>query len=222
VLRLVARANGREAPRVSLSGVLPERAAPLAEIWRGPLLRRTLLLSLIWFGLSLGYYGVFTWLPSFFRAQGLELGLVYRNTVLLALAQLPGYALAAFLVERWGRRPTLTLFLLGSAVTAFVFAGASSGTGVLLASALLSFSLLGAWGALYAFTPELYPTDARSTGTGWASGMARLASLLAPALGAALLSSSLTLALGVYAAFFVLAAICTLLMNVETRGRSLA
>ena len=45
---------------------------------------------------------------------------------LITLAQLPGYALAAVLVEVWGRRPTLSLFLLGSAAAALVFGTADT------------------------------------------------------------------------------------------------
>jgi MFS transporter, putative metabolite:H+ symporter len=59
----------------------------------------TLLLWLIWFALSLGYYGTFTWLPSFL---GVKMGTldVYQNAFILALAQLPGYFSAAYLVEK--------------------------------------------------------------------------------------------------------------------------
>jgi len=222
VLHRVARANGRAVAIPPLEVPSARSGPPLAAIWRGALRRRTLLLSVAWFSLSLGYYGILTWLPSFFRAQGVDLGLVYRNTLLLAVAQIPGYLLAAYLVERVGRRVTLAGFLLASAAASFLFAVVSSGGASLAVSSLLSFALLGAWGALYAFTPELYPTDARSTGMGWASGMARVASLLAPTLGAVLLSRALGTALGVYAAFFVLGAVAVLLIPVETRNRSLS
>src|SRR3546814_16769787 len=44
----------------------------------------------------------------------------------------------------------------------------------------LSFFNLGAWGALYAVTPETYPTSLRATGSGWAAGIGRIASILTP------------------------------------------
>src|SRR5690606_37014253 len=108
--------------------------------------------------------------------------------VLLALAQVPGYALAAYLLDRWGRRSTLALFLLGSAVACLIFALATTQAMVIGGSLLLSFSLLGAWGALYAYTPEAYPTEARATGMGWSGAMARAAGILAPTLGGWLLA----------------------------------
>ena len=87
-------------------------------------------------------------------------------TLIITLAQLPGYAVAAWLIEVWGRRTTLAVFLAGSAVAATLFGTATTDTTVLLFGCLLSFFNLGAWGALYAITPELFPTRVRSTGTG--------------------------------------------------------
>lgn len=221
-LARVAKANGRPLPAGEL--VAPPAAARLtfADLFRGALSRRTLLLALVWFGLSLGYYGIFSWLPSFLRSQGMDLGLVYRTTLLLALAQLPGYLLAAYLVEKVGRRGTLTGFLAVSAVAAYLFLGASTPAMVLGTSMLLSAALLGAWGSLYAYTPELFPTAIRTTGMGFVSGVARLASVLSPSVGALLLTGQLTVALTLFAACFAVAAACAWGIGIETKGKTLA
>jgi MFS transporter, putative metabolite:H+ symporter len=120
-------------------------------------------------------------------------------------------------VERWGRRPTLVAFLLLSAIGCFTF-GVGSSVGLLAtATLLMSFALLGTWGALYAFTPELYPTELRATGMGSAGAMARLGGLLAPTVLAPVIASGFGLALGSFAALLVLAAVLTLTIDVETR-----
>ncbi|MFC4639612.1 MFS transporter [Deinococcus hohokamensis] len=221
-LERVARLNGRPLPAQPLE--VPATAARVspAELFSGGIGRRTLLLAAVWFGLSLGYYGIFSWLPSFLKAQGMDLGAVYRTTLLLALAQVPGYVLAALLVERIGRRATLVGYLVASAAGAYLFLGAGTPGQVLATSALLSFALLGAWGALYAYTPELYPTPLRTTGMGFVSGMARLASVLSPSLGALLLTGQLPVALTLFAGCFLLAALCAWAIGVETRGRQLS
>lgn len=190
-------------------------------LWNSTLARRTLLLSIIWFSLALGYYGIFTWLPSIFVGQGFTFVRSYGYLVLLALAQVPGYILAAYLVDRIGRRFTLAFFMMGSAVCSYLFAIADTPLLIVAGGMLLSFSLLGAWGATYAFTPELYPTEIRTTGMGWASAMSRAAGVLAPILGARLLAVSLPLALTVYATFFVIGGLAALLINIETRNRRL-
>jgi putative MFS transporter len=178
-------------------------------------------LSLIWFALSLGYYGIFTWLPSIFVKQGFSFVRSYGYLILLAVAQIPGYALAAFLVDRIGRKATLSLFLLSSAVFSYLFAAANTPQLIVIGGMLLSFSLLGAWGALYTITPEQFPTEVRATGLGWVSAMARAAGVAAPFLGAYLLPRSLLLALSVYAAFFVIAGVLALVIGTETRDQHL-
>jgi putative MFS transporter len=138
----------------------------------------------------------------------MSLGRSFGFTLVITLAQLPGYAAAAVLVELWGRRPTLSLFLLGSAGSAVAFGMADSTATVVAGGMALSFFNLGAWGALYAITPEIYPTLLRATGSGWAAGFGRIASILAPLSVPPLLKIGDTpLVFAVFAAFFLLAAV---------------
>ena len=46
--------------------------------------------------------------------RGFPLVRSFEFTLIITLAQLPGYAAAAWLIEKWGRRSTLATFLLGS------------------------------------------------------------------------------------------------------------
>ena len=140
-------------------------------------------------------------------SQGYDLVRSFGFTLIITLAQLPGYAVAAWLIEVWGRRLTLSVFLAGSAVAAVFFGTATGESAVIATGMALSFFNLGAWGALYAVTPEMYPTSLRATGSGWAAGVGRIASIVAP------LTVPLLLALGgapllfvVFAAFFAIAA----------------
>ena len=155
-------------------------SAPVTSIWAAPLRRRTAALWTIWFCINLSYYGAFTWIPSILVDQGFSLVKSFTFTLIITLAQLPGYAVAAFLIERWGRRATLAAFLAGSAVAAGLYGLAGQEWQIIAAGCLLSFFNLGAWGALYAIGPELYPTTMRARGTGAATGFGRLASIIAP------------------------------------------
>jgi putative MFS transporter len=166
--------------RGGVQPVVAPAAGGVAALWAPALRRRTGSLWLVWFCVNFSYYGVFIWLPTLLVADGFSLVRSFGYTLLITLAQLPGYAAAAALVEPWGRRRTLATFLVGSAIAATVFATAGDTTMVLVGGCLLSFFNLGAWGALYAVTPEAYPTALRATGSGWAAGVGRIASILAP------------------------------------------
>lgn len=149
-------------------------------IWSKGLRKRTSGLWIIWFCINLSYYGAFIWIPSLLVAQGFDLVRSFSFTLIITLAQLPGYAVSAWLIEVWGRRATLATFMLGSAASAGLFGFATTEWSIILFGCLLSFFNLGAWGALYAIGPELYPTNIRGQGTGAAAGFGRLASIIAP------------------------------------------
>src|SRR5690625_5222122 len=177
--RVYERAAGQEP--VPSPDVAEETAPPhWRELWTARFRRRTAALWVVWFGVNFAYYGAFIWLPSLLVDQGFSLVQSFGYTLTITLAQLPGYAVAAFLIEKWGRRPTLTVFLAGSAVAAVLFGQATTVTAIIAAGMALSAFNLGAWGALYAVSPEIYPTALRGTGSGSAAAFGRLASIIAP------------------------------------------
>lgn len=159
---------------------VPPEDISARSIWSKAVRGRTAALWVIWFCVNLSYYGAFIWIPSLLVADGFSLVKSFTFTLIITLAQLPGYAAAAWLIEVWGRRITLAVFLIGSAVAAGCYGFASSDATIIAAGCLLSFFNLGAWGALYAIGPELYPTSLRGSGTGSAAGFGRIASIIAP------------------------------------------
>jgi putative MFS transporter len=102
-----------------------------------------------------------------------------------------------------------------------VFALSTAPPVVIGASLLLSSSLLGAWGALCAFTPEVYPSEVRATGMGFAGAVARAAGIVAAQLGGLLLALSFPVALSIYALALALAGAAALSMRERTEGRPL-
>jgi len=221
VLQQVARENGKTLEIDHLKVQERTEAITLTALWKRRFARTSLMLWVAWFCISLGYYGVFIWLPGIFVERGFAFLRTYQNTFLLALAQLPGYVSAAYLVERWGRKWTLAVYLLLSGLFTYLFAVVSGLPFIVGSAALMSFFTLGAWGVLYAYTPELYPTEIRATGMGWASGMTRIAGAIAPILGGWLISISLVVALTLYAVAFVIGAATVFLLGHETRGKPL-
>lgn len=219
----------RSAGRAPTTETAPSSSPLLAEtlgqrvaaLWTGEFRLRTASLWVVWFCVNFSYYGAFIWIPSILVAQGYDLVRSFGYTLLITLAQLPGYLLAAWLIEVWGRRATLAVFLAGSAVSAVLFGTAGSAGVVIATGMLLSFFNLGAWGALYAVTPEMYPTTLRATGAGWAAGVGRIASILAPLSVPVLLGAggAPTLFI-VFAAFFAVAVVATWGL-VDRRGRAL-
>lgn len=213
VVRTFEQSAGMEPPRTAATAAaVPAPTATslggrLGALWAREFRVRTACLWLVWFCVNFSYYGAFIWIPSILVAQGYDLVRSFGFTLLITLAQLPGYAAAAWLIEVWGRRATLSVFLVGSAVSAIFFGTAGTPGGIIAAGMALSFFNLGAWGALYAVTPEMYPTSLRATGSGWAAGVGRLASIVAPlAVPPLLIAGGAPVLFVVFAVFFAVAA----------------
>ena len=220
VLQRVAKVNGTTVEIPPLQPEKQERKS-LFALFSQDLRRRSFSLFLAWALISIAYYGVFVYLPVKLSSEGFAFMRGQVFLVVLALVQLPGFALSAYGVERWGRKPTLIGFLLLSAVGCMLYSLGSSPFVVIGSTLLMSFSLLGTWGALYAFTPEVYPTDLRASGMGMAGAVARFGGLFAPAIIAPLMATHFTMALAVLSAMLVGGALSIWAVDVESRNRAL-
>src|SRR5205085_115958 len=190
VVRRIERAGG--GALLTLAPVIaPIRAGKtrVRELLSARYIRRTAMLWILWFGVVLTYYGMFLWIPSLLVARGFDdvrPGQANMLFFLSTLAQVPGYFSAAWLVERWGRKPTLVVYLVATAISAYMFGSLGAGSDatnaglVLLWLSLLSFFNLGAWGVVYSYTPELYATSVRATGSGVAAAVGRVGGIIGP------------------------------------------
>jgi MFS transporter, putative metabolite:H+ symporter len=223
IVRRVERASGGALLTLG-AAIAPVRSGrtSIAQLWSPAYARRTAMLWILWFGITFTYYGIFLYVPSLLAARGLSEVRSNEFFFLSTIAQIPGYFSAAWLVERWGRKPTLVTYLLGTAAAAFLFGNAGTGTDAFVYAALLSFFNLGAWAIVYTYSPELYPTAIRATGAGVAAAVGRLGGIIGPFLTPVLvptLGQS-----GVFALFMVLLVVTALnvwALAEETKGRSL-
>ncbi|GAB3078534.1 MFS transporter [Corynebacterium aquatimens] len=210
-----------DAEELDLSDAPDPEPEVTGGIWGPAMWKRTCAFWAVWFGVSLSYYGAFTWIPSLLVGQGFTLVKSFEFTLIITLAQLPGYFAAAWLIEIWGRRVILSTFLAGSALAAVLYGLAGAPWQIIAAGCLLSFFNLGAWGALYAIGPELYPTSIRGAGTGAGAAFGRIGSIIAPLIVPPVLAfGGMGAVFGVFAAAFALAAIAAFTLP-EQRGKAL-
>jgi putative MFS transporter len=225
IVRRVERAGGGALLTLG-AAVAPARSGRtgIAELWSPALAKRTAMLWILWFGIVFTYYGIFLYVPSLLAARGLSEVRSNEFFFLSTIAQIPGYFSAAWLVERWGRKPTLVTYLLGTAVAALLFGTAGTGIVAFIALALLSFFNLGAWGVVYTYSPELYPTAIRATGAGVAAAVGRIGGIIGPFLTPVIVAIPQIGQTGVFVMFVMLLVITALsvwLLAEETKGRSL-
>jgi putative MFS transporter len=181
------------------------------------------LIVLVWIALNISYYGLFLWLPFVLQDEQKFSVNVYLLLTLSALSQFPGYAASIWLVERIGRKPTLALFLALGGVSALTFGLADSAPVYIAALFFVGFFNLGAWGAVYPYTSELFPTRVRSSAFGMVEGFGKGAAIGGPYLFGALIdwTGGTVWSLIFVAAVMALGAV-VVLFGRETRGARLA
>jgi putative MFS transporter len=223
----VRKASGKELPPVqnindSVVAASSAHKFSFLELWTPGYVKRTIMVWSLWFFALLGYYGITTWLGAFLQQAGYSVTKSVFYTLIISLAGVPGFFTVAYFIEAKGRKITIITVLLGSAVSAFFYGTATTLTTLIIYGLCMQFFLFGMWSAMYAYTPELYPTRARATGSGFASAIGRLGSLLGPYIVAVILprtGQSGVFALG--AACFVVAALFVGVLGEETKGKVL-
>ncbi|WP_237981168.1 MFS transporter [Bacillus thuringiensis] len=221
---LYLRWNLPDSPRFQKVEKRPSVIENIKSVWSGEYRRATIMLWILWFSVVFSYYGMFLWLPSVMVLKGFSLIKSFQYVLIMTLAQLPGYFTAAWFIERLGRKFVLVTYLIGTACSAYLFGVAESLTVLIVAGMLLSFFNLGAWGALYAYTPEQYPTVIRGTGAGMAAAFGRIGGILGPLLVGYLVASqaSLSLIFTIFCGSILIGVVAVIALGQETKQRELA
>ncbi|XP_030665909.1 solute carrier family 22 member 20 [Nomascus leucogenys] len=148
----------------------------ILDLFRTPAIRKvTCCLMVIWFSNSVAYYGLAMDLQKF----GLSLYLVQA---LFGIIDIPAMLVATTTMIYVGRRATVASFLIlaGLMVVANMFVPEGMQILRTAQAALGKGCLASSFICVYLFTSELYPTEIRQMGMGFASVHARLGGLAAP------------------------------------------
>ena len=195
----------------------------IRDVWSKKYARSSLMLWILWFTIVFSYYGMFLWLPSVMIGKGFDMITSFKYVLIMTLAQLPGYFTAAWFIEKFGRKFVLVSYLIGTAASAFVFGNAETMEVLLISGMCLSFFNLGAWGALYAYTPEQYPASIRGTGAGMAAAVGRIGGIFGPLLVGSLLTAGVKIGFifSIFCGAILIGVLAVLLLGRETKQKEL-
>ncbi len=199
------------------------RKVGLSELFSGEYLRRTTMLWIHWFCIVLAYWGLFSWFPQILYARGLSLIKTLQYSFMITLAQIPGYWSRAYLIEKIGRKKSLSLYMALAGLGSLLYWFSRTNTQALSGALAISFFNLGAWGITYAYTPELYPTPIRASATGWANSFGRVGGIFGPYLVGLILdlTNSYAFAFIIFAAAHLISAATVAFLGIETMGKPL-
>ncbi|MDD3797919.1 MAG: MFS transporter [Novosphingobium sp.] len=153
------------------------------DILRPGLLRTTLLITLAYFGQIMAFYYMLKWVPKIIADTGYEASTAAGVLVLANLGGALGGLLFGFVAMKVPLKALTIACHAGSFVMTGVFGmgfvglaalGLSAGASVFFATAAIT--------GIYMLFARVFPTHVRATGTGFALGVGRGGSMLAPVL----------------------------------------
>jgi MFS family permease len=233
-------AAGHSVLGTSPSGSVPPDAQPrrrvtFAEGFTQLIARRNLLIRLIgasaaWFLMDFAYYGNTVSSPKVLAAispNDAMISHVLMQLAIFVVAAVPGYFLAAWFMDRLGRKAIQNIGFLMMAI-AFGIMAMVPGIEKLVVLFLIVYGIsyffteFGPNSTTFVYPAELFPVEARTTGHGVASAAGKVGGFIGVFLFPIFLSrGGLSLAEGVAAVVSLLGLAVTIFMLPETKGRSL-
>jgi MFS family permease len=205
------------------AGTLPGRRGGFLDIFRPPLLRTTILATMLSTGMLAAYYSITTWLPTFLaNERHLSVGASTAYLLMLISGSLAGYLVSAWLTDVIGRRRGFILFAACAMVLILLYTRLPVAGGMFLIGFPLGFFILGIFSGMGACLAELFPSAVRGSGQGFTYSVGRGIGGLCPSLIGVL---STRFPLGDAIAGFTVAAYALVIVSAlaipETRGRVL-
>ncbi|XP_063049425.1 synaptic vesicle glycoprotein 2C [Engraulis encrasicolus] len=181
--------------------------APIRQLFSGSLSSRSTALTVVFYCLSFGYYGLWMWFPELFKRAEEDGGspchgnlnattttttthletndscypvktAVYMEGFVTALANLPGNIFSVMVMDRVGGRALLSSSLLLSSASVFFIWEVKTKTQSLVMCCVFSGVVsVVAWNALDVLGTELYPTRLRSSALGFFTGVGRIGAI---------------------------------------------
>jgi putative MFS transporter len=124
------------------------------------------------FGVAIGLGG---WLPNIMHDKGFSITKSLQFTLVMNFAVPVASLFMMYALDNIGRKITSISAFIGAGIMAIVFANAVSDTQLLVAGFVMIFFIQVAGNSMQIFASEVFPTNARASGFGWAAGVGRLA-----------------------------------------------
>ena len=136
------------------------------------------------------FYFAVNWTPKVLVDLGLPVDQGISGGILMNIGGVIGGLTLGYVCYRWDVRTLVTCYMFAAFIALAGFGFLSASVPVLLFVAfVIGFFLFGAMIGLYTVVPQIYPSDIRTFGTGWAIGIGRVGGVAGPYVAGLIIAS---------------------------------
>lgn len=195
---------------------------PYSALFKGKLLQRTIVGSLVLIGMNTIQYTLMTWMPSLLRSLGYDTSQSQFMTMFGLFGAPFGIFIASLIMDKIPRRVMGVILLAVMAVLGIITGQQTTMTALIVSTFFLNTAIyMYVCYASAVYVPEMWPTSAKMSGSGFCNAMGRVSNIFFPFLvtyvAGSVGSSGVFILISVVAAVI---AVCILIFGVETRGES--
>jgi putative MFS transporter len=171
------------------------------------------------FGIAIG---LGAWLPNIMNGKGFSITKSLQYTLAMNFAVPCASLCMMYALDKYGRKVTAVCAFVAAGLMAIVFANAETAAELMVAGFIMIFFVQVAGNSMQIFASEVFPTNARASGFGWAAGVGRLATaFIMPMILWVQNGWGLTTVFACLASLLFIAAISVTQLGPESRQKSL-
>lgn len=168
---------GRELPLPEPLVPEDERAGSFGEIF-GPVYRsRTIMLMVVNFFQTIGYYGFVSWIPTLLIAKGIHTTRSLEYTFLIVLVYPIAPWVVMIIADKFERKWQLVLSVITVAIVGILFASLNTPVWLIIVGCLETLAVNWMSTIIHAYQAELFPTRIRARAVGFVFSWSRLSSI---------------------------------------------
>lgn len=219
----IEASTGKPLPPVEAVEAKAVKNLPYSALFKGKLLKRTICGSLVLIGMNTIQYTLMNWMPSLLSSLGYDTSQSQFMTMFGLFGAPFGIFLASLYMDKVPRKATGVILLIAMAVMGIITSKQTTMTALIASTFVLNTSIyMYVCYASAVYVPEMWPTSAKLSGSGFCNAMGRVSNIFFPFLVTSIAAGSMG-SNGVFvliSAVAVIIAVSIVVFGVETRGES--
>lgn len=219
----IEASTGKPLPPVEAVEAKAVKNLPYSALFKGKLLKRTICGSLVLIGMNTIQYTLMNWMPSLLSSLGYDTSQSQFMTMFGLFGAPFGIFLASLYMDKVPRKATGVILLIAMAVMGIITSKQTTMTALIASTLVLNtFIYMYVCYASAVYVPEMWPTSAKLSGSGFCNAMGRVSNIFFPFLVTSVAAGSMG-SNGVFvliSAVAVIIAVSIIVFGVETRGES--